>query len=233
MHVAAQLKSEMVLAVQLAARHRTVRLTALLGLAGLVAARSAHDPLPALLLVACGIGATAASRPLAPGAAFHLARRAAAHPVITATGRLGGVALLLLGATAAALPVAGAGELASVAWRQVAVAVLAGVAVAAPVLALSPVAGASGAGGLGLLIAVLGQVPPSGVHAGLAGWPALRAGAVLAWNVLPMPWRAERWVVGAPGAVTDVAVLVGWILVGVATAAWMLVPPRDARGGAR
>lgn len=233
MDVAGQLKSEMVLAVQLAARHRTVRLTALLGLAGLMAARSASDPLPALLLVAGGLGATAASRPLAPGAAFFLARRAGAHPITTAVGRLGGVTLLVLGATAAALPVAGAGEVAAVVWRHVGVAVIAGVAIAAPVLALSPVIGASGAGALGLLVAVLGHIPPSGVYASLARWPAVRTSAVLLWNLLPMPWRANRWGEGTPGLFADVLLLVAWVLLGLVFTAWTLLPPRDAKGGVR
>ncbi|MEX0691065.1 MAG: hypothetical protein WD043_04400, partial [Gemmatimonadales bacterium] len=173
---------------------------------------------------------TAAARPLAPGPAFHTARRAAASAVVTVFGRLAGVALLLLVATlVATLMLGGARNPAGI--GQAGIALTAILATAAPVLALAPLIGASGAAGMGILATLFGQLSPTALSVMLERWPLVRDGAVLLWNVTPLGWRADRW--EAQGGWADASLFVLWIGLGVAAATWALLPPRDIEGGAQ
>jgi hypothetical protein len=94
------------------------------------------------------------------------------------------------------------------------------------VLALSPIIGASAAASLGFLGAFFGGLPPSTVAGIVAPWSALQNVTVLLWNVLPLPWRAARWLTGNTG---DGAVLLAWVVFGVGAAA--LMSARQQRGG--
>jgi hypothetical protein len=229
MTIAAQVKAEAVLALHLALRHRAVRLTGLLLVVALGLARDQGGGLSGLVLLGGVLAATAAARPLAPGPAFHTARRAAANAVVTVLGRLAGVTLLLLVATLLATLMGGARNPASI--GHVVMAMTAILAIAAPVLALAPLIGASGAAGMGILATLFGQLSPTALSVMLERWPLVRDGAVLLWNVTPLGWRADRW--EAQGGWADASLFVLWIGLGVAAATWALLPPRDIEGGAQ
>jgi hypothetical protein len=213
-------KAEAVLALQLALRHRAVRLAAGLAAVALVLSGDAGAAGALLVLAAGAVGVVAASRPLAPGPAWHAARRAAALPLTVATGRAIGLGLLIFAVAAAALPILAGGAAGGAAWWALGLAVLGGLALSALVLPLAPVLGASAAGAVGLILLLAGQLPPTTVWGLSARWPAVRAPLVLAWNVLPLPWRVEQ------GAAGDIALLALWIPLGVAAAAWRLAGAR-------
>lgn len=215
------LKAEVVLGLLLAVRHRSVRLVLGFGvlIVALTASRGAGGgggAEAAVLLVGGAVAVVAASRALARGAALEAARRSGGVWWLAPLGRLGGVLLIgiptVLGAAVVLAPGARA------AGHTVAAGVLYAAAVAAPVMALAPLVGASGAAACGFLAVVMGSVPPSAVAASLAGWPAVAAPVVTLWNVLPLEWRAARWL--RAGGVHDPVVLAVWMVAGVLLAAW-------------
>lgn len=221
------LKSEIVLAAQLVARHRAPRLTMLLAAAVVTflviqghAAACGGSNLAAVLLI-CGVfGSVAGSRPLAPGAALASAYRAAASWWLVPTGRLGGVLLLTLPVVAVASVVLCADAL--TAWS---VSLVVGLTVypaslASLVLAASPLIGASAAATLGFVTAWFGMASPAAVTALLQKWPVLQGAATLVWTWLPMGWRVERWIRG--GSVADIVLPAVWLVLGIAAAAWSI-----------
>jgi hypothetical protein len=231
--LALALKAEAVLGVLLAVRHRTVRLAGFLALVvvplSAMTGGSASSRQQLVLIIGGSLAAVAASRLLAPGAAVTAARRAASAWWIAPVGRLAGVWLLIvpiIGLTAAILadgPVQAA--------RVVVAASLFSAAVGAVTLALAPLLGASGSGALGLLAVWFGTIPPSGMLQMLSGWPYVQRPVVLLWNVLPLDWRALRWM--RVGGVEDPFVFVTSIAAGLALAAWAVAgPPAPGRHGA-
>ena len=80
--------------------------------------------------------------------------------------------------------------------------------------------GSSASAALGFLLAWFGTVPPSAVALAVDRWPLIRSPLVMAWNTLPLAWRAVRWFEGGP--VLDYVWFVGWLLAGVALAALSL-----------
>lgn len=224
MSVPLKLKAEAVLAVQLVSRHRATRLAVLLVLL-LIAAVAAGEAASAggrirVVLVAAGtLGAVAGSRLLAPGGALAAARMSAADWWLAPTGRL-------LGAVCIVAPVGFVGVVALLAPRAPLTAHLAtgavtgvyALAVLATTAALAPAWGASAAAALGFFGAWLGPVPPSDVYALFAPVPLLQHPLVLGWNVLPLPWRAARWI--EDGTAGDGLLLIGWIALGILAATW-------------
>jgi hypothetical protein len=205
----------------LVVRHRAVRLAGILAvLVMILAVVQGVGASPHTLFVVGGcLAAVAGSRLLAPGAAVAAARRAAGPWWLAPAGRLAGVVLLLapvLVVGAAALAASG-GEGAPFVALGV-VALLQAAALGALTLALAPALGASAAGMIGLLAALLGGLRPSEMLALFAGWPYAQRVVVTAWNLLPLSWRAARWL--RDGVGLDLLVLVGWITLGVTLAAW-------------
>jgi len=218
-------KAELVFGMLLIVRHRTVRLTAALavmgialGIVGNAAERSglAHQT---VLLVGGSLGAVAGSRLLAPGAALAAAWRSGSPWWLPAAGRLMGAALLAapaVGLTSAALvgPAMGweaALQLGFVGWVYA-------TAMTAVTLAASPFLGASASGALGLLAVWFGGIPPSAMYELFGGWTYLQRPIVLMWNVLPLGWRANRWLHQA--AMEDALLLGGWIALGIVLGTW-------------
>lgn len=225
MSAAGAVRGEVLLAVLLVIRHRALRLAAVLALvvvvltvlagpeAGVAARRQA------VFVVGGSLAAVAGSRLLAPGPALAAARLAAGPWWLAPLGRLIGAWLVV----APPVAVAAAVLVGSVAgpWdaaRIVAVGAAHGAAIASFVQALGPLGGAGVAAGLGLAAAWMGGVPPSEMAAALADWPYVQAPVVAAWNVLPLDWRATRWV--RAGIPADLAILLGWIGLGCLVAAW-------------
>lgn len=218
-------KAELVLGMLLVVRHRTMRLSGVLALLGMTLAMFADaSTRPGLarhtvLLLGGSLGAVAGSRLLAPGAALAAAWRCGSPWWLPAMGRLAGVALLAVptvGVAAAALTGTtsswhGAIQLGFIAWVYT-------VAVAATALASSPFLGASVSGALGLLAVWFGGIPPSAMSELLTQWPYVQRLSVLLWNVLPLGWRARRWLELAETG--DALLLATWIVLGVALGAW-------------
>jgi hypothetical protein len=90
------------------------------------------------------------------------------------------------------------------------------------VMVLAPVWGASAAGAIGLLIALLGPLPPSTVEAMLGDGSFFERIGVVLWNTLPLAWRGLR--VLEDGMIVDLAVFASWVFVSIASAAWIVVP---------
>ena len=220
-HIGLAAKAEVVFGAQLVMRHRSPRLAVLLCLLviGMAVARGRADTVAGLaetaLLVAGTLGAVGGSRLLAPGAALAAARRVAAGWWVVSTGRLIGALLVTLPIVAVAVLAVGAeaspGKVGLVAMIYAA-------AVVAAVIAGTPLVGASAAAGLGLVGTWLGGIGPSGVSVMFESWPAVRGPVVLLWNVLPLEWRAARWL-GEPNA-TDCIVLLSWIVLGLILSVW-------------
>jgi hypothetical protein len=204
----------------------------------LLAAASSVDAEPSAvsrartLLVSGGaLTSVAASRLLAPGAALAAVHRAAAPWWLAPTGRLLGaqllvVPLLLIVATALLAPMgAGPGPL-----RVAAAALVFSSALGALVCALTPHTGASAAGALGLLASFFGLARPSEVSLLFDNLPLLQRPLVLAWNVLPLPWRAALWL--DTGSWHHAAWFGCWVIVGIAAAGWVAALPwrRGATG---
>jgi hypothetical protein len=202
----------------------------------IVATAATTEPTPgavanAVLLIGAILAAIAASRLIGPGPAFGAARMTVSPWWVAPAGRL-------LGALVAVLPVclvAGLG-LAAVAAGHVGMARLMAVAgvyattMAACTMAASAFMGASAAATLGFLAAFLGVAPPSEMAALLAAWPPAQHAVVWLWNLLPLPWRAQRWLAG--GAWSDPLMLALWAAIGLSVAGWSLSRPHGARRGA-
>lgn len=222
-------KGELVFAVQLVTRHRAPRLAAVLGL-GLAALAAASEPprervARVVLLVAGMLAGVSASRLLSPGPALAAARMVVAPWWMVAAGRLAG-ALCVLGPVTMGLAVL----LAATAPRGAPVPALTAVAVAyagcvgACTMAAAPWCGASAAASVSFLGVWFGVAPPSAMASVFAGWLPLQRLAVWLWNVLPLPWRAYRWL--GQGGLADPMVLATWALMGLGVASLHLAGPR-------
>jgi hypothetical protein len=221
------LKSEIVLAVQLTTRHRAPRLAVVLA-ATLVAMLLVQDQSSVsldalrrtLVLIGSALAVVSASRLFAQGGALSSVRRTASPWLLAPIGRLIGLLLLAaVGVVAASSIVLGARWGIPGALRCASMVLVYCAAIAAAAMALTPLAGASAAAAFGLIGALFGAVRPSDVAGLLEGWPLLRGPAVLAWNVLPLPWRAERWL--ATGGWADPFVLLFWVAFGVVATAYL------------
>jgi len=221
-------KAEAVLAVHLVIRHRTPRLAALLLLVVVLstvlrsqATDGAARSLENLLLVCGTLAAVSGSRLLAPGAALSAAYRVAARWWLVPAGRLAGAMLVVLpvvGVTTIAMgPSQGRGT--GVVSVLLASCVYTG-AVASTVTAATPVAGSSAAAALGLLLAWLGGLRPSAIYLALEPVPLVQRPLVFLWNVLPLNWRAVRWI--EDGVSADALLLGGWLVAGVCVAGWAM-----------
>ncbi len=230
-------RAECELGLQLVIRNRPVRLVVLLVamVVAMAVAGGVRGNLAAagrLTFVAGGsLMAVAASRLLAKGAALAAARRAAAPACLHAAGRLtaitvvggplvAGMAALLAGSAAGWAPLA---RLILVGWTYAA-------AVAALALMLGPIIGASGAASAALVLVWLGGIPPSGMQGVFEAWPPVQRPVVWLWNLLPLGWRAHR--LHVEGEMIDAILLGGWVVIGVAVAAWAAAraPVEPARG---
>lgn len=213
-------KAEVVFGVLLVVRHRAVRLGATLVLAVIGLAVAAGGPAAGSVFIVGGsLAAVAASRPLAPGPALAAAHRAAGPWWLAPVGRLTAVLLviapfLLMALVLVAAP--RAGWPAALTLGLVAIVYAAGLG--ALTLGLAPLMGASGAATAGLLAAWFGGLGPSAVAAALRGWPVLARPLVVLWNLLPLEWRALRWL--EQGRIGDGLLLLGWIAGGLLLAAW-------------
>lgn len=222
-------KGELVLAVQLTTRHRAPRLAALLGL-GLAALAAASEPpldrvARVVLLVAGMLAAVSASRLLAPGPALAAARMAVAPCWLAPLGRLTG-ALCLLGPATVGIALA----LGWAAPHGVSVSAPAAIALAyagcvgACTMAMAPFWGASAAASVSFLGVWFGVAPPSAMASLFAGWLPLQRVVLWLWNVLPLPWRATRWL--DSDTLSDPLVLGAWTLIGLGVASLPLAGPR-------
>lgn len=226
------LKAEALLGLHLVTRHRAPRLAAVLGLA-LVAAAAASGSGPdarSVLLIGSTLAVVGASRLLAHGPALAGARMAAARWWVAPVGRLAG-ALCAVGpfavgiATLVMRPHGEAGP-----WRVAWVTGAYAVVLIACTMAMVPSLGASLAATLAFVAVWLGGVPPSAVSAVLGPWPLLERGAVWVWSLLPLPWRALRWLAGGP--IADPLFLMAWAVIGMALAAWQVSVPAGERPSA-
>lgn len=220
------LKADVVLAVQLASRHRTPRLAAVLAAVLVVLLRllstpaGATAPHAAVLLVAGTLSAAAASRAVSPGAAIVACRRAAPSWWIPPVGRLAGVLTVVLAAVGVAIAALYLPQRTAAAARLLVAAAWYSAAVVGLTLALTPLVGSSAAATLGLLTAWFGAVPPSALAASLSGWQVLKTSALLAWHLLPLPWRADRLFM--QGGAADAGFFAVWILLTLVATAWTL-----------
>ena len=208
----------------LAVRHGSVRLTA--GAAASVIAvglisGGGGAPVSGMswaTIVAGSLAAVAGSRLMAPGPAVAAAWRSGSAWWLPAGGRLLGAAILLaptVAVTVAAL--SGRAPDWHVALAACAVWVYA-TAVASVAMALAPMLGSSVSGAVALLGVWFGGIPPSGMYEAFSTWTYVQRPLVLMWNVLPLGWRAGRWI--EQGPVPDGFVIGSWILLGVGVAAW-------------
>lgn len=225
-------KAEVVFGLQLVTRHRAPRLAALLGL-GLAALAAASEPSTervarVTLLVAGMLTAVSASRLLSPGPAFAAARMVSAPWWLVPSGRLAGA---LSGIGPATLGIALALTLASPQGASVAGPVAVALAYAgclgACTMAMAPWWGASAAASLGFLGVWFGLAPPSAMAVLFAGWLPLQRTAVWLWHVLPLPWRALRWL--ESGGLGDALMLLAWAFAGLGLAALRLAGPREPK----
>lgn len=218
-------RAEVVLGALLVTRHRVARLAALLAVA--VVALTLHAGSQAdvgarrqaVFVIAGSLAAVAGSRLLGPGAALAGARRAAGPWWRGPLGRLVGAWCVIVpgvGVAAAILVGSVAGPWPTI--RVAGVAALHAAAIGALTLAGAPLIGSSAAASGALVAAWLGGIPPSGMAAVLARWPVVQRPVVAAWNVLPLDWRASRWV--QTGSLEDPALILAWVAAGCLVAGW-------------
>jgi len=225
-------KAEVVFAVQLVTRHRAPRLAALLGL-GVAALAAASEPSPervarVTMLVAGMLAAVAASRLLAPGPALASARIVVAPWWLVPAGRILGVLCVVGPVTVGmGLALASASPQGSPIVGPAAVALTFAACVASCTMALAPWWGASATASVGFLGVWFGGVPPSSLAALFTGWLPLQRVLLWLWNVLPLPWRAARWL--SSGGWGDPLLLGAWTLIGLGVAAMHLAGPRRPR----
>lgn len=218
-----QLKAEVVLAMQLVSRHRSVRLAALLSVlltAALAVGESEGGKHQSMVLVVTGmLCAVAGSRIFAPGGALTAARITAAPWWVAPSGRLVGAGCVVypLALVSIASLVAPAGG-AEVAIRVCFIVGVLGIAMLGVVAALTPLVGASAGAALGFMAAWLGAIPPSAIHGLLDSARFIQRPLVALWNVLPLPWRAVRWL--SQGQAGDAALLIVWGALAAVLVAW-------------
>jgi len=226
------LQAEVFLGGLLVARLRAFRLAVALAFALFLVAGASGTGAAAVytVIVAAGsVGAVAGMQLLAPGAPIIAARQVATSWWVPPVGRLCGAALFLAPVVAAgALGLVGPDEGWGAAMRAGFVGLLFALTWAACTLALAPLVGAAAAGAVGMLAVWLGGIPPTAVHQLLDGATYLQRPAVLAWNTLPLGWRAARAFAGTAG---DWVLLGSWLVAGVVVAAWAAT--RTPSGAAR
>jgi hypothetical protein len=225
-------KAEVVFGLQLVTRHRAPRLAALLGLSiGALAAASAPSPervARVVLLMAGTLAAVAASRLLSPGPALAAARMVVAAWWLVPLGRLAGVLCVVGPITlGTGLALASASPQGAPILGPTAVALAFAACVSSCTMALAPWWGASAAASVGFLGVWFGGVPPTAVAALFAGWVPLQRVVIWLWNVLPLPWRAARWL--ASGGWEDALVLGAWTLFGLSLVGIHLAGPHRTR----
>lgn len=220
-----RVKAETVLAVQLITRHRTVRLVGFLAV--VVVAISWMSPLGAphesfrtVFVVSGAVASVAASRVFAPGAALVSVGRAAGAWWYAPVGRLLGVALVTTATTSvAAVSLAGTQDHSTLLLLASSAQVI---GLASIVMVLTPALGASAAGAIGLLFAILGPLPPSTVEALLRDGSVVERVGVVLWNSLPLSWRGIR--VLEAGRTADLIIFAAWAVTSIVSAAWIIVP---------
>ncbi len=218
-------KAEVTLGLQLVTRHRAVRLAALLAV-GVTATAAASAPsvdrvAHVMLWIGGTLAALAGSRLLASGPALAAARMVVAPWWLAPLGRLLGALCAVVPATlGAGVAMLAASHGAAPAGRMAGVTTVYAGAIAAAVMALAPLLGATGAACLGVFAVWLGAASPPTVAVLLAGWPMPAHLAGWAWRLLPLPWRALRWLDGP--RVDDPLVLTCWALLGVILTGWRL-----------
>jgi hypothetical protein len=220
-------KAEAVLAVHLVIRHRTPRLAALLLLVVVLstvlrshATEGAARSLWSLLLVCGTLAAVSGSRLMAPGAALSAAYRVAAPWWLVPAGRLAGAMLVVLPVVGVTTIAMGPSQSRGAEVPVLLVSCVYTGAVASTVAAATPVAGSSAAAALGLLLAWLGGLRPADIYFALEPVPFVQRPIVFLWNVLPLNWRAVRWM--EDGVLADGLLLGGWLLAGVCVAGWAM-----------
>jgi hypothetical protein len=219
-------KAEVVLGALLVIRHRTPRLAALLTLVVVVSSlmvgggsRGLEQSQWVVFVVTGSLVAVSASRLLAPGPAMAAGYRVAASWWLVPSARLIGALFVTLPLVACAALVLGQPSGAGFgAIKVIAVTGVYAAALAALVLALTPAVGASAGAAIGFVAAWFGMLPPSAISHAFERWPIVQRVLVVAWNSLPLGWRATRLL--ESGTYGDGMLLLGWLLVGVATAAW-------------
>ena len=229
-----RLKAETVLAVQLITRHRTVRLVAFLA-AVVVAATwmsprdTAREAFRTVFVVSGAVASVAASRVLSPGAALASVGRAAGAWWHAPVGRLLGVGLVATAtASVAVVTLTGTDDHSTM---LLFVSSAQAIGLGGIVMFLAPAWGASASGAIGLLIALLGPLPPSTVEAMLGDGSVFERIGVMLWNALPLAWRGLR--VLEHGTIVDLAVFALWVFVSIVSAAWIVVPARFWADGPR
>src|SRR5574341_1299701 len=227
------LKAEVLLGLHLVTRHRALRLAAVLGLAlvaGAAVSRSGHTSPRSVLLVGSTVAVVGASRLLARGPALAAARMVAARWWVVPVGRLVGALCAVVPSVlgVAALMVGPHGETGL--WRIAWVTGGYAVALIACTMALAPNLGASPAATLACFAVWLGGVPPSAVSGVLGPWPLVQRCAIWLWNLLPLPWRALRWLAGGPA--TAPLLLMAWAAIGITLAGWQISVPWGERAAA-
>jgi hypothetical protein len=220
-------QAEVALGALLVVRHRTPRLASMLVILLVAATLMTVQEVTTtkcvwLSLVAAGsLAAVAGSRLLAPGANLVAGCRIGSPWWLVPSGRLVGGLLALFPVVAAVGLVLGAAGLSPRGSLRLSVLIVCYSATSASlIMALAPGVGASAAAAVGFLLAWFGTVPPSAVALAVDQWPLVRSPLVIAWNTLPLAWRAVRWFEG--GGVLDCGWFVGWLLAGVALAAFSL-----------
>lgn len=221
-------KAEIVLGALLVIRHRTPRLAAFLVLAVVTSSfltrGATSGPAHSQWLVFFGAGslaAVSASRLLAPGAALTAAYRVAASWWLVPAARLVGALFVTLPFVVGAALLLGQPVDAEFSTSKLVVVTgLYAATLAAQVMALTPALGASAAAAIGFMAAWFGMLPPSAVSHVVERWPIVQRALVLSWNSLPLGWRAMRWLETA--TYRDGVVLFGWMLLGIAAAAWSI-----------
>ncbi len=195
--------------------------------AGAAASRPGDTTGRAVVLIGATLAVVGASRLLASGPALAAARMVTARWWLVPVGRLAGalcaVVPFSLGVATVMVGMHGGAGL----WRITAITGVYATTLIACTMAIAPSIGASAAATLSFFAVWLGGVSPSAVLGLLAPWPVVQRAAVWLWNVLPLPWRALRWLAGGPLA--DPLLLIAWAAIGVGLAAWQLSTPSGER----
>ena len=222
-------RAEIVFAVFIVVRNRTVRLAFLLSLTLIAMSMlEKFGPTPnaerqiTVFLIAGSLAAVVASRLLAPGGALAASRQVAARFWLVPLGRLSGGILVLVPVVAIAAFSLDAATVSPLHLSLVATVFSAGVGSA--VMTLSPAVGGSAAAIAGLVSVWVGVLTPTDVLAVFERWPLVQRAIALIWHVGPLQWRASRlldqfqWI--------DAMVLVGWFAIGVVLVGWATTPVR-------
>lgn len=224
--LALAVKAEVVMGAHLVLRHRAPRLATLLALLVVVLAvlrdvgdTSGTGQAGTVFVIGGTLAAVGASRLLAPGAALAGARRVAALWWLVPTGRLIGALLVIAPIAGIAALTLGPHESGPGTIRLALIGTVYTAAMASVILACAPALGASAAAAVGLSAAWIGGLPPSAILNALDRWPLAQRPLGILWNLLPLNWRAVRWL--QDGLLADGFVLLSWIALGILAAAWI------------